>query len=305
MKMNIKMEVSGHFKIEAVGPDGAVREIVPWSNNLVVNTGLDRLYYSGVLNGATCILGSGNTPPSPADTTMQSFVGASGDFNSGAAVLGNPTETVTYGFYRGVFTFQPGVADGNLSEIGIAHGYVSPSSYTLVTRALIKDGSGNPTTITILPNETLYVTYEARYYQPLTDATGIVNIAGINYDWTVRAGQGNWGNIGVQGADQGAIGQDSFVRGPGAALGPIYTLGTGPVVTGSNPSSGSVAAYNNGDYYADVTTNWSRVAGTTPFTLLYINTYRGGWQMLFSPDIPKSDLNEFSITYRLSWANRV
>ena len=87
------------------------------------------------------------------------------------------------------YHFAIGAAAGNLSELGV--GWAS-SGTTLFSRALILDSGGTPTTITVLSDEYLYVTYEHRFYPSETDATGSIvftgNIGGT-YTYTLRPAQ--------------------------------------------------------------------------------------------------------------------
>ena len=55
-----------------------------------------------------------------------------------------------------------------------------------VLRALILDGGGSPTTLTILSDETLDVTYTIRVYPPTTDVTGSITLDGVSYGYTIR-----------------------------------------------------------------------------------------------------------------------
>ncbi|WP_251258216.1 hypothetical protein, partial [Enterobacter hormaechei] len=125
-----------------------------------------------------CRVGSGNTAPAVTDTVLVSQVASSSTqqaINNGVDRSG-----AFYAWVRRTTRFTTGTAAGTLAEVG-----VSPTtSGPLFSRALILDSGGNPTTITVLPDETLDVTYELRLYPTLTDATGTVDIAGVTYNWT-------------------------------------------------------------------------------------------------------------------------
>jgi hypothetical protein len=301
--MILETKVGGLFRITATKPDGTERVLADWFPNLIVNSGLDRSANAGAFSDARIAVGSGTTPPTAGDTTMQTLVATTNTEVAGEAFV-QPTLLQPYGFHRRVYRFAPGTATGNLSEIGLVFNYVSPSSYGLFARSLIKDGGGSPTTITVLPEETLNVTYEIRCYQPLTDGTGSVTIAGVTYNYTVRAGGGGWANFSTQGAENGVINFDSFCRTTGAALGDLVSNGSGPGAINSNPSGGSVAAYTPGTYYRDTTVSWNTTKGdaSTPIWFFYLNTYRGGWQILLDAGIPKTNLNELSLTFRQTWS---
>ncbi|KAK6697260.1 hypothetical protein SNK04_014178 [Fusarium graminearum] len=68
---------------------------------------------------------------------------------------------------------RSGVGTGNLSELG-----TGTSSTNLFSRALIRDPiTGNPVTITKLPDEFMDVTFELRAYVSASDTTGTVTIS--------------------------------------------------------------------------------------------------------------------------------
>lgn len=197
--MEINNKVCGFFRLEAAkivdGKEISRRVVADWFPNLITNAGLDRL--SGV--GSTAgyehfrygIVGASNTPPAITDTTIGSIVGVS----DGGLVLGlvqaktSGTNSISpyYRWAKITYRFAQGVATGNLSEVGV--GWTGSPTYLLFSHALILDGIGNPTTITILADETLDVLYEYRIYPKETDSTGTTiftgNIGGT-YDWIIR-----------------------------------------------------------------------------------------------------------------------
>lgn len=296
--MTFNQNISGRFMLEVEGPDKVRRVAAGWQPNLITNAGLDRFGTNGPLeSSASCFVGSGNTLPAFTDTALQALVGST--TQSQDLVGGAPTLTDEYGYLRRTYIFQPGVAAGNLSEIGI--GWTSPST-GLFTRALIKDGNGDPTTITILPNETLFVTYEMRLYQLANDVTGSIVLGGTTYNYTARSG-----GLGYSSLNQPPAFDNTFAGGAnfysGGALGNKFESPSG---TYRGPAStNSVAAYVLGSYNSDFTIGLGASNITVPFNLIYFGTFRGSFQVLFDQPIPKSDLNEFSMTFRIGWSRRV
>src|SRR5690606_8917143 len=91
-----------------------------------------------------------------------------------------------YTWMRKTFRFAAGVATGNLSEVGISW----LTTGALFSRALILDSGGLPTTITVLADEVVDVTYEFRIMAKTDDETGSVTFTGSiggTYDWTMRS----------------------------------------------------------------------------------------------------------------------
>ena len=155
--MQHETQCAGWFKIEATRPDGTRRVLADWFPNLILNGGLDRMganpdYLSW------CQVGSGSTAPVAAQTALVNRIaGTSTQQNN---VSGAQASAPYYGWYRRTYRFAQGVAAGNLSEVGV--GWATSGS--LFSRALILDGGGSPTTITVLSDEVLDVTYELRRY---------------------------------------------------------------------------------------------------------------------------------------------
>ena len=179
---------AGWFKIEAHRVDangdeipGTRRVAADWFPNLITNAGLDFLGTTGPTYVYTyCRVGSGNTAPAFTDTALVAQVAAS---NTQQDVTEGVNRTGTfYAWRRRTVRFAAGAAAGTLAEVGVA----PAATGALFSRALILDGGGNPTTITILSDEVLDVTYELRLYPTLADATGTVTIASVSYSWIAR-----------------------------------------------------------------------------------------------------------------------
>ena len=167
-------KVQGFFKIEGVrivNGKEIKRTISDWFPNLVTDAGLD-YSASNFVPLEYCQIGSGSTAPTVADIGLDTWIAAQqGTYQA-------PTVNSTSPYYIShivEYHFAIGAAAGNLSEIGIGW---QPSGATLFSRALILDASSTPTTITVLSDEYLYVTYEHRFYPSETDATGSVVFTG-------------------------------------------------------------------------------------------------------------------------------
>lgn len=174
--INLRFSVKGKFILHVHKEGGEKRKVAEF-DNLITNTGLDRIASgdSALINAVQ--VGSGTNMPATTDTLLQSYI--AGVFNSGAVNTnsGAPnyitTATVTYAFGQGA-------AAGNLSEIGVSFG--AASSNTLTSRARILDGGGNPTTITVLSDEFLTVTYLFSIVPNVNDVTQTVS----GYTFTIR-----------------------------------------------------------------------------------------------------------------------
>lgn len=179
----LKTTVKGVYTFIVSGADGTVRHKgeLAESPNLITNGGLDLMAtQSNYLD--KCFVGTGSTTPQFSDSTLASILATS---NTSSEARGTLPESPYYTWVRKTYRFNEGVAAGNLSEVGV--GFVATA---LFSRALILDALGNPTSITILPDETLDVVYELRLYPNLVDATGTMTLGGNvggTYDWIFRA----------------------------------------------------------------------------------------------------------------------
>lgn len=131
-----------------------------------------------------CYVGSDSTPTDANQTSLLAPVGASG--NTFSTTFGAQANAPYYGWKRREFRIDdPAIANQNLSEV--AFGWSPSELDPTISRALIRDINGDPTTITPLPGEMLDVVIEIRYYPPLADVTGVVNIDGNLYNYILRA----------------------------------------------------------------------------------------------------------------------
>lgn len=308
---NIEMQVSGLFRIEKFKRDDQGVEIpgtrtvaADWFPNLILDQGLNYMATLASYVNA-CQVGTGTTTPASGQTALASYL-AGTTATAGSTVTTSASSPYYVALTR-TFRFSEGAVVGNIAEVGI--GTLAASGTNLFSRSLIKDGSGNPTTITILADESLDVIYQLRYYAPLTDVTGTIvatgNIGGT-YDYTLRAANvtsvasANAWNLP---ASQGDSGTTSGYR---AYTGTIGAITSGPSGTTGDMSSPTAAAYTNGTFYRDrvVTASAAQanLAGGIRSMLLKLGI--GAYQIQFDPAIPKTATDVVQLTLRLSWGRR-
>ena len=89
---------------------------------------------------------------------------------------------------------------GNVSEL--ATGWQASGNNSIYSRALIRDENGNPTSITVLEDEQLRVSWEHRWYFSLTPVTGVIANSGNkggSYEWAIAPARLNeWELAGAQ-----------------------------------------------------------------------------------------------------------
>lgn len=185
--LKLKTKVQGFYKIEAFkktksGKEYGRRLVADWFPNLITDSGMNRIATNSFYG--MCRVGSDSTTPTVSDVNLGSLVAATSDVHELTNGVNNTSPYYTW--YKFVYRFGEGVAAGNLSEVAVGN---YSTSFYMFSRALILDGFGSPTTITVLSDEYLDVTYEFRYYPLETDVTGTMiftgNIGGT-YNYTLR-----------------------------------------------------------------------------------------------------------------------
>lgn len=305
--------LSGKFGIKKykLGFKEPVQVVEPFSN-LITDWGLDML--AGGTWFQYMALGTGTATPAATDLQLQTLAGFSATTVGGGS---GPAPTAPdYNFY--VFNahrFNPGVASGNLTEVGIVNNN-NASTYRCFSRALIVDGTGAPLTITLQPDEYLDVTYYLGFYRPeLTLKSDTVNIAGVDYTfahklafatravtWTSINGNFNWsGN------------RTTWFTGSAAGTPPAL----GDITSGLSNTGGSTgssapvfASYVAGSHSLNMTESLSLAQGNLQYGLRgfsYLQPWSGSTEMYdlqgtITPAIPKDSTKLFSWSYSTSWA---
>lgn len=182
-----KPVMRGEYRVKAVREDGTERIILDWFDNLITNVGLNQLgvgpswkYY--------CHIGTGTATPAITDTTLSTPV-ASVALTGGLAdnVVNTSLGSPTYGHRSSVDYKFPTSVTGTFTEVGVATSAHTDAGQKLFSKALFVDGGGSPTTITILTNEYLVVTFRVTMYPPLVDVTGSIIVDAVSYAYIIRA----------------------------------------------------------------------------------------------------------------------
>lgn len=295
--------MAGFFKIEVIRPDGGVRLDTGFFHNLITNSGLDCVGVSGDYLAGLAV-GTGNSTPTVDDTTLDSELVRTQ--NQISAVASNSGSPDYYTAWLKKFRFGTGAAAGNLAEVGM---FRTNTPFTMFSRALILDGDGDPTTITVLEDEALDVTYEWRNYPILGDVESEIEISGETYACVTRPAQvtntGTWG-----GSAFGTIG--------GAGGCAVYNGSIGAITASPSGDSAAVAGVNSpygpGNYYRDYTCTFDLITGNLSggisAALFRLGDAGGGgnglgaMQCSFDPPIPKTGSNQLSLQFRHSWARK-
>ena len=292
--MNNLSTWQGRFRLAVLRHDGRVRVRTGWMDNLVTDAGLNRIGLGSFLTH--CYVGSGNTPPAATDAALETPVGSTSTIIT--ATAGASQSAPYYGYRAILYSFAAGAASGNLSEVGV--GWDS----ALFSRALLVDGYGDPTTITVLPGEILNVQYEIRNYAPASDTTFTATIADAARVCTLRAANANSGSTtsgwGVTGTVAAISGTTSIIAYNGA-LGAVTAQPSGTLAACNNAAA---ASYNNGSQELGISAVW--VQGNANFaggiSALFLPTAGlGAYQLAIDPPIAKTAIEQLSLALALNW----
>lgn len=307
VKTQARLEGIYQLTVRDVRTGEITKQTKPFKN-LITNSGLDYIFigfpgpFSILQSFQGAYVGTGTTTPAFTDTTLTTFlagvnssVGASSPMSFWVYVAGTPP----YWTSTGSWTFPAGSATGTLAEVGIG-GVISTSpNYILQSHALIVDGGGTPTTITVLSTEALTLTYTLNLYWDTTTHTGTISISGVTYNisWlpqSINSPSGTPGNS--------AIGPSLRLTGYNGSIGTYLSNPTGS--NGTNNDTGSVGSYTTGTYYLDITytCDINHLNFTGGITVLTISSNYHKFQIGFTPAIPKDNTKSFTFVNRIAVA---
>jgi hypothetical protein len=178
IKINTHMGLRGEFKAILYNSDGSIAQETPWSSNLITDNGLD-IYDKGTPSAwyLYCSIGSGSTPPSVSDTTIETHL-ATSSVDSNPLPYGDyPRPPVAPDWERWSmrkWRFTNGLGTGTVREFTI--GYANNGTDIFCRHVL-------PTPIVKNDNQTLDIFYKFYIYITSTPTTGSFLFDGVNYDW--------------------------------------------------------------------------------------------------------------------------
>lgn len=297
--------MAGRFKLEAVNVEtGERRELAPWFNNLITDAGLNAWGTDSI--GSYCVVGTGSAAPAVTDTALANKLAHTNNIISSAP--GGSATAPYYASFTQVYRFAAGVATGNVSELGIC---IGSSSTQVFSRTLVKDGSGNPTTITVLASEALDVTYELRLYPPAADLPHSTVIAGVTYTGVARAANvTGFTSPGYTWFLGNSLGSPIDIQVPGFQP-RVYTGDIGAVTALPSGTYEGVPvsvqdAYSNNSRQRTGTMTVGLTQGNIGgIATVLIPTRLGAYQISFSPPIPKDATKVLTLGLTLSWSRMV
>lgn len=301
--MNIKShcKVGAKFKLIIHNGDGVPVRESEWFDNLVLNTGLDRMSVGTWIN--RCCVGTGNSTPTPTQTKLDSFVAATTTVQVDNIDTSNISSTPPYFAAKRTWRFGAGIAAGNISEIGMGW-----TDTDLWNRALIQDTGGNPTTITVLSDEYLDVVSEIRVY-PNETINGSFDL--LNKNGAIIS---THSYIGMPWFDSAHFIAEKIDLANHSVFKPaeIYTGGIGTQIT-STPI-GTMQSFTTSNSYPNPRTvrsilslalndaNLTHKSFLIKYAgLLSQSVYNAGYKLEIDPPITKSPTQTMQYTFEMSW----
>lgn len=170
MNINIGMKFFGHYNIVIENEKTKEVRSTGWQSNVILKQAFSAVYTNNTQR-LYLVLGAGTTTPTIEDSGLETPVASISGSNR---LYGDDLEMVTdyvnktRNFtHRTKFSAATGAVRGNISEIGISKSSDFNSKTRHMTRALIKDGNGNPTTITLGEFDKVTVYYDYGWVLPL------------------------------------------------------------------------------------------------------------------------------------------
>ena len=307
--LNEHYEIEGWFKLTVTkASTGEITKETGWFKNVITNFGMNYIADASInaLSGAA--VGTGTIPETVNDTALQTFLARTNAATPGSSNGSPQIGSNVSPYYAKVvvgFRFAEGTAAGNLTEVGIVAQYAGPS-WPLWSRTLIKDQSGSPIAITILPDEILDVTYECRVYPQEVPTTSVINILGVDYSCK-NVGQQLTSSSNayplLRGFDTTSDAVCQAFNGP---LGPApNNLPTGASL-GSRTTSIAIAYVQNSFTSIGVHTfSPGNATGNIRSIAIRPSSLAPSYSLELTPAFPKTATLEFKVTHKVTWSRRV
>lgn len=306
--------MSGHFTVELL--DAATRRVKQRLafKNVITNAGLvqffgNTLTPSALFNHAA--VGTSSTAPAVTDTALGAQVGARVTATGGVGdAFGGVTTSPEYAWMRRTREWGTAEGNGNLTEIGL---FSAGTGGTMWCRALFRDSSNNPVTVTKTASDVLRVTYEWRLYPPLGDSSYNVTISGTNYAMVARpvgrvtnqGGTADWGIDGSVSQAQGIYNVAQAQLSTQTVLG--TRLATPSVATAINASS-TTGSFDIATLVQTRQAIWEPAAGANAGASLFLHCFRqsaamgAGFQVTVTSPFNKTALQRLTLNYTHQWS---
>ena len=202
MILGSRAELAGRVKLQISGGERGTIDY-PWQDNMILDQGFEQLIVSTKTTSDIAFqsigVGSSSQAVQPTDTGLIApiaFTPRADGASHGWDAAGG------FGWSRATRSFARGAAAGNISELTTGS---AANNTSAMARVLVRDATGNPTTITVLSDEVLAVTWEWRRWwtvgQPNTIeylVDGVPKTTTVSYKQNLGTGNGVLGSGGVR-----------------------------------------------------------------------------------------------------------
>ena len=301
------LRMAGKYKLIVRDEHGVAKRETDWFPNIILDSGLNRWGSGGIVTGAA--IGTGTATPLATDVGLQTeshWTTTAGTGHNAISAAGstpyNNTRTL-------VFRTTLGALSGNYTEVGV--GWASGSN--MWSRALILNGGGTPTPITVLVTEQLDIVYQLSVYPPLVDWTDTVTISGVDYDITGRAayvnnvsgGNDGWSCGVTSNVQHGSWGSTRDCLQRGNWCGDISRQ----VGASEQRRRTRQMAYVNNSKQRTGYQTFSLTAGNIGGVRSAVSRWSAGqglcaFQYEFDPVLPKDGTKTMVLNYSVDWARR-
>lgn len=295
-----KIGVRGRFVLQARNRFGRVTRERAF-DNLLTNLGLDALGANGAAFSHAHV-GTGTAAPTVTDTALGNFgVGFSASSEVG---YGNSGSSPYIAWRRQSGSSAVGGATGTWTEVGMSS---KAANGDLRSRALILDGNGDPSSLPVLSDESLTVTYELQIVLPETPVGKEILLSGTPYDTTTQLGginRAEWAPRQLSSAVSWnwMPSTITFISAAySASPAGLTSIGGGGTNMGSASSLDS-AAYSGSDYYRDISATWNPGVATGTIKCVMIGLRHGLIFCIYDDTITKGADDRLTQNIRISWA---
>lgn len=308
--IHLQSSIAGKYRLRARLPDGRLRPITDWFDNLVLDQGLDLISTVNTYLDAVQV----GTDATPASVTQTALIAAvAGTSNRVSANSAAANIAPWRGFSQITYRFSAGAVTGFLREIGIGASAIPGSP--LFSRALITDVLGNPNGVQVFSDEALEVEYELSVYAPANDVTGTIIVDGVLTNYTARAALASTGAVWApyrasSFASAGQAVQATWTTSSAAFDGAIGTITGQPGGTSASAAITSLA-YIPGSHRSDASLNWGLSSANFAIRsfLLQMKAVSGSggnslgaFQVEISPTINKTSNIDLAARFGIGWS---
>ena len=247
--MNLGFNMKGSYTLRLLRKGRVVAERS--FDNIITNGGLERLMNGAGAALTTCYVGTGTSAPAVGNTTLATPLASTS--TSVGATTANAGTAPYKNTYTKLFEFPLGAVVGNVTEIGVGWGS------GLFSRALVLDGGGSPTALTVTASDILQVTYKIEQTPGVTSTTGSFLLNGSSLGYTARiinVTQNAFSYMATNGYMNPSFWAGVYETGTLAAI-----TDAAPTGAGAGMNSSTNAAYTSGTYERSATISFALANG--------------------------------------------